>query len=182
MEEIARLSLLADNAVAIAKGEAAEMAEHGAAIPQDVIHSIINRLRPLLDAAGCTATMTAGAAEAITFDLSAYERIVTNFLDNARKYAPGSAIDIATWVEDDRLMVSVRDYGPGLPHGSVERLFTARKRGSHGGFGLGLATIRRLARANGGDAQIGNAGPGTRVTAWIRWAPVPQSKASPCIS
>jgi len=105
-------------------------------------------------------------------------------LDNACKYAPGSIIDIATWVEGDRLMISVRDHGPGFspePAGSFQ---AARQRGSRGGFGLGLATIRRLARANGGDAWIENAKPGARITAWIRCAsarPLPREPA-PCAS
>jgi signal transduction histidine kinase len=168
--EVARLSLLADNAVAIARGEAAEMADHGAAIPEEVLGSILTRLGPLLDAAGCAATVRAESAGVIAFGRSAYERITTNVLDNACKYAPGSTIDIATWVEGDRLMISVRDYGPGFSPEPAGPFRVARQRGSRGGFGLGLATIRRLARANGGDAWIENAKLGARVTAWIRCA------------
>jgi signal transduction histidine kinase len=182
--EVARLSLLADNAVAIARGEAAEMADHGTAIPGEVLGSILTRLSPLLDAAGCAATVRAESAGVIAFDRSAYERITTNVLDNACKYAPGSIIDIATWVEGDRLMISVRDHGPGFSPEPVGSFRVARQRGSRGGFGLGLATIRRLARANGGDAWIENAKPGARVNAWIRCAsarPLPREPA-PCAS
>ncbi|HYI68299.1 MAG TPA: HAMP domain-containing sensor histidine kinase [Skermanella sp.] len=169
--EVARLSLLADNAVAFAKGEAEEMTDHGTAIPEEVLGSILTRLSPLLDAAGCSAAVKAESAGVIAFGRSAYERITTNVLDNACKYAPGSTIDVATWVEGNRLMISVRDYGPGFSPEPAGSFRVARQRGSRGGFGLGLETIRSLARANGGDAWIENASPGARVTAWIRCAP-----------
>ncbi|KAA0569432.1 ATP-binding protein [Azospirillum sp. Sh1] len=183
-EEITRLSLLADNAVAIAKGGAAELTDHGTARPAELVSSILARLRPLLDGAGCTPAVRLGATGSVVFNRAAFERIVTNLLDNARKYAAGSPIDIATWVEGNRLMVSVRDHGPGIPPAAAERAFTPWQQESGSGFGLGLATIRRLARANGGDARIENAAPGTRATAWLRCAPAPgtDGEEPPCTS
>ena len=65
------------------------------------------------------------------------------------------------------LIVSVR--GPGVPEAEQERIFesfhraTGHRESTDGGVGLGLAMVREIARAHGGDARYeGRPGGGSR--------------------
>jgi signal transduction histidine kinase len=109
--------------------------------------------------------MDGRAGEVRLFDRHSFERIAVNLLDNARKYAPGSAVEISTALRGDSLNLEVRDYGPGVPPNQQRRIFQPLVRGQNtgaSGFGLGLATVRQLALQNGGDAWVEDACPGAR--------------------
>lgn len=91
------------------------------------------------------------------FDLVLSVRIVSNLLENAGKYAP-AAEPVELWAarEGDRLVIGVRDQGPGLPAEEHDRIFEPFARGrsvspDSAGVGLGLAIAREFARAQGGD-------------------------------
>jgi K+-sensing histidine kinase KdpD len=101
-------------------------------------------------------------------DVSVVEQVLANLVDNAAKYAGGSAdrrIELEFAASRSRLAVSVRDHGPGLPDRAVRRLFRPFSKSAHDaalsapGVGLGLALSRRLARALGGDLRLGHNGP-----------------------
>ncbi len=79
---------------------------------------------------------------------------VDNLLDNARKYA-GADATIRLIVQAAPPSLTVADDGPGFPASLNSRLFTRFARGDHStgdGAGLGLAIVRDLMRAQGGDA------------------------------
>lgn len=91
----------------------------------------------------------------------ALRRIVTNLVDNALKF--GGEVDIAMEAPAaDRIVIAVRDRGPGIPEaqlGSVlapfYRLEGSRNRNT-GGAGLGLAIASELAKAIGGELALRN--------------------------
>ena len=87
-----------------------------------------------------------------------------NLLANAVKFtAPGGTVDLEWRVEDETLVVRVRDTGAGIPDDKVEQIFEPfvqlRAAGSlpGGGTGLGLPISRDLARAMGGDVTATSA-------------------------
>lgn len=84
-------------------------------------------------------------------DAEAVREILSNLLDNARRYAT-ERISITVTVENGTVEIRVADDGPGLPDDLVERAFERFVTvGDHGGSGLGLPIARGLARASGGD-------------------------------
>jgi signal transduction histidine kinase len=87
-------------------------------------------------------------------DAELVERVLAPLLDNAGRYAR-SRVTIDAGPSAGRVLVRVRDDGPGIPVGEEESIFEPGARGArvngHGGAGLGLALARRLARAAGGD-------------------------------
>jgi signal transduction histidine kinase len=94
-------------------------------------------------------------------DREKIQQIVLNLLANAMRFTPeGGRVDLDWRVEDDLLLVRVRDTGPGIPPEKVEQIFEPfvqlRAPGSvpTGGTGLGLAISRDLARAMGGDVTV----------------------------
>ena len=79
-------------------------------------------------------------------ELAAY-RIVQEALTNARRHAPGAAVDVELRYEDDALRVRVRDNGPGPPPEAPA--------GGHG-----LPGMRERAAAVGGRLRTGPAAGG----------------------
>jgi PAS domain S-box-containing protein len=97
-------------------------------------------------------------------DREKVQQIVLNLLANAMKFTPsGGAVDLDWRIENDALLVHVRDTGPGIPEDKAEQIFEPfvqlRAPGSipSGGTGLGLAISRDLARAMGGDVRVTSA-------------------------
>jgi len=94
----------------------------------------------------------------IRADSTRLAQIMSNLLDNARRYTPpGGAINIDLRTRGGAAEVTVTDTGPGIPDDERDRIFerlvrldAARAR-DHGGAGLGLAIARALARAHGGE-------------------------------
>jgi signal transduction histidine kinase len=83
------------------------------------------------------------------------ESLIANLADNALRYnVPGGWAEISTATHDGRAVVSVRNTGPAIPSGQVDRLFqpfqrlgTERVQRSRG-HGLGLAIVAAIADAH----------------------------------
>jgi signal transduction histidine kinase len=90
----------------------------------------------------------------------ALKRCITNLVDNAVHY--GERAEITVEDQDQNVVVSVSDDGPGIPEDSLDRVFDPffrleASRSQHtGGTGLGLGIARNVARAHGGDLTVEN--------------------------
>ncbi|NTH49202.1 HAMP domain-containing histidine kinase [Agrobacterium rhizogenes] len=91
----------------------------------------------------------------------ALRRILTNFIDNAIKFAERAEISVARGDHGD-VIVTVLDRGPGIPPDMLEsamqpffRIETSRNRNT-GGTGLGLAIAHQLAATIGGSVRLYN--------------------------
>lgn len=91
-------------------------------------------------------------------------RVVTNLLDNGSKYSPeGAALKLQARRAGDRVVVQVRDQGPGVPDEFKERIFEPffrlerDHRPARASSGLGLAFCRVAAEAMGGGIHVEDA-------------------------
>ncbi len=105
-----------------------------------------------------TVTRTGLSALNVEADPTRLAQIMSNLLDNARRYTrPGGAITVDLGRSDAAAEVVITDTGPGIPEDERERIFErlvrldAGRARDHGGAGLGLAIARALARAHGGE-------------------------------
>lgn len=85
---------------------------------------------------------------------------LANILHNAAIYTPKeAAIDIMPGFHGQKLRLTVRDHGPGLPPGEEGRVFEKFYRAKDspaGGTGLGLAIARGFVQAQGGEITARN--------------------------
>jgi signal transduction histidine kinase len=100
----------------------------------------------------------------IEADAEALALAVRNLIDNALKYSPDQP---AVWVEwgceDGAVAIRVRDRGMGIPVGEQRVIFQKFVRGSAAaaanvkGTGVGLAMVRHVVRAHGGEVRVASA-------------------------
>lgn len=118
---------------------------------------------------GCRITAAELPAVTIDGDEELLRRAFENVIRNAIRYAPpDTAVEVRA-EQGERLRVSVRDSGPGVPGEALPRLFDPfyrvgedRSRNS-GGVGLGLSIARRATELHGGTVRARNVSPGLEV-------------------
>jgi signal transduction histidine kinase len=109
---------------------------------------------------GGTVTLEGRASTPYVGRPQALKRCIGNLLDNALKYGGAASL----FLEDmrDRLLIRIRDRGPGIPERELERVFEPfyRLEGSRsrdtGGTGLGLSIARQIAQLHGGTVKLHN--------------------------
>jgi signal transduction histidine kinase len=116
--------------------------------PQPALHQLNALLDEVRDAgAGGVRLIVSGAVEPLDpgIELTAY-RIVQEALTNARRHAPGAAVDVELRYHGDEIVLRVCDNGPGPPHSH-----------SPNGHGHGLAGMQERAAMVGGRVTAGSA-------------------------
>jgi two-component system OmpR family sensor kinase len=119
---------------------------------------------------GGQASVELGEKIIIDGDPVALRRLLTNLVENGLKY--GGAVQGRVRAEGRLAVIEIDDNGPGIVPAELDRVFEpffrsepSRNRET-GGIGLGLAVVRSVARAHGGDATLhnrpeGGCGPGS---------------------
>ncbi len=101
-----------------------------------------------------------------------FKRAIQNLISNAVRYAE-TTVTIHYSKTKDNVLVEVSDDGPGIPSDKRAHLFEpfyrvddSRNRKS-GGAGLGLAIVRRIIKAHGGDVAVADSNVGCKmITNW----------------
>lgn len=119
----------------------------------------------------------AGRSITIRGDAGLLRRMIRNLLDNARRHGGGATrIHVGAEAEGAAQLV-VEDHGAGIGDPDRERIFepfyrAAGARSAVRGFGLGLAIVRQIARAHGGDVSYAPlASGGSRFTVTLSGSP-----------
>lgn len=93
------------------------------------------------------------------WDENRITRILENLLTNAKSAllesgTPEPRVWLGAQVVGDRVRLTVEDNGPGIPDEIAESLFDPTVSGFSGGTGLGLANVRNLVVAHGGEVSV----------------------------
>ena len=115
----------------------------------------------------------------VVADRQAAERIMTNLIVNAAKYAsPGTMITISWRADGSQIAISVADEGIGIAPAERAQIFDSFYRGSRtngrSGLGLGLAIVHRLAELQDGSVSVESGDRGSTFTVRL-----PAVQASP---
>jgi two-component system, OmpR family, phosphate regulon sensor histidine kinase PhoR len=144
---------------------------------REVVERALEISRHRLDRAGMALETELGTdLPPVTMDGNAMTLAVLNLVDNALKYAAdGKALRVALRHVGDRVELEVADRGPGVPQDEWDAVFerfyrsrTVRLKPIRGS-GIGLALVKHIAEAHGGDVSVeaGEAGRGARFRLWI---------------
>lgn len=149
---------------------------------------VLQRIRPICErvlTASRPLTLEVAAVPALTMDASQFEQVVLNLVVNARDaIAATGSVTIAASEETvtrgravainlavgTYVRLAVRDTGCGISPEVLPRIFDpfVTTKDARGGTGLGLATVQRIARENGGDVFVeSTVGVGTTIEVWL---------------
>jgi signal transduction histidine kinase len=134
---------------------------------------VVAGFQPQAAADGVVLTVEAAEADPLDLDPRRVRQVISNLVSNALRHTPeGGQVIVAVRPIDNALQLVVTDSGSGMDAQSVERAFDRFWRsGDTAGAGLGLAIVRDLMRAHGGEAELEST-PGTGTIVRCRF-PVP---------
>ena len=124
------------------------------------LSSLIESLCDEMSETGCSVTVLHREQVILSGDAVSLRRLFTNLLDNAVKF--GGCATARVFNKDGFAVIEIDDKGPGISEDESERVFEPFYRGEPsrnretGGIGLGLAVVRSVARAHGGDVELSN--------------------------
>ncbi len=97
---------------------------------------------------------------AVTGDPERMRQVFCNLLDNASKHGgSGKRIDVAVRRDEKNAVITIRDYGPGIPEEELPHVKYKFYKGSSKarGSGIGLAVCDEIITRHGGSLELGNA-------------------------
>ena len=132
--------------------------------------------RPAIENVGLALALDCPALpDPVYVDREMWEKIVLNLLSNALKHTSTGGITVEQHQDGDRVTLRVIDTGVGIAEHELPRVWERfhRVQGawsrSHEGTGIGLALVRELVRALGGDVDMASTvGVGTVVTVVLK--------------
>jgi signal transduction histidine kinase len=153
--DVGRLRSLVEELMELSRFDAS--AEQVALEPVDVVRLV----RAVIAARQPTARFDPLAPSIVVdTDPRRLERILGNFLDNAREHAGASDVTVDLDVDKEHLVLAVSDRGPGVPEDRLERIFDRFTKldpsRSGGSSGLGLAIAAEHAALLDGYLQAMN--------------------------
>lgn len=151
------------------------------------LRDLLAELEPVAAEAGATLVARREHEHVVACNPGVLTSLVANLTRNAIKYLGDSEVrrvEVRARERGDFVRVEVADTGPGLPPQLEQRVFEPYVRApnvSQHGFGLGLATVKRLAEAHGGRVGVTSV-PGSGATFWFelpKAPPLPEEASAP---
>jgi len=145
----------------------------------EVVREVVLGLMTRLTTAGMT--VERGPLPSLRIPKNLLFQVLDNLIGNAIRYAgrAGVPIEVGGERQGERVIIYVRDHGPGIPEEERDRVFDLFYRGSTGktveGTGVGLATVQKIARLYGGRTWAEET-PGGGSTFWVELADSAQNK------
>ncbi|MCK9878823.1 HAMP domain-containing histidine kinase [Frankia sp. Ag45/Mut15] len=139
----------------------------------DLVAEAIGTADPIARAKGVRLTGDVDELDRVDVDVVEFQRVLTNLIANAIRHTPSDGtVAVSASVANGRAELAVRDGCGGIPPDDLGRLFDAGYRGEsarspsedrdRAGAGLGLAIVRALTEAHGGEVSVHNVRGGCR--------------------
>ena len=152
----------------------------------EIANDVGELYEPLAEEKGIALKVEAQTPTKVRGNRELVSQALANLVDNAIKYAQPAGtgangaipeIVVRAFNEDDRIMLTVADSGPGIPAAdrsrAVERFVRLEQSRCQPGSGLGLSLASAVARLHGGELSLQDNNPGLKsVIALPRGGPV----------
>ncbi len=180
-KEIDRLSTLVSELLQVTRAESDPESRNMKQIAlQNLLEDVVADSAMESEAHNCRLDLSIDEPVLMRGDRELLRRAVENVLRNAIRYAPPSTpVEIRLERRPEAAVISVRDYGPGVPEPSLPNLFKpffrveADRNRSSGGVGLGLSIAQRAVSVHQGAIRARNANPGLLVEIELPVAEIP---------
>ena len=161
--QLARLARLVDDMLDIARIRTGRLVIEPSQVDAvELTREVLERLSPHLAEAGTPAMLEAPERLEAVWDRFRIEQVVANLLTNAMRYGGHKPVVVKLRSQDERILLSVRDQGLGIPKESQERIFNRFERAISAsdvsGLGLGLFISRQIVEAHGGRIWVESEG------------------------
>src|SRR3569833_2100127 len=138
---------------------------------RDIIGQVVDDCNLEAQARNCRIEVSGQVCGQVLGNPELLRRAVENVVRNAIRYSPEkAAVEVELGEDEKDALITVRDYGPGVPDSAMERIFDpffrveAARSATGGGSGLGLSIAKRAVCVHRGRIFAENATPGLRVT------------------
>jgi signal transduction histidine kinase len=133
-----------------------------------VIKDVVDLYEPVAEEKNISFEIKADAKLIVIGDSDLLFQLFANIIDNAVKFSPqGSVIRLYAGSENNQVIVSIEDQGPGIAEQEKEKVFKHFYRGdssrSTPGNGLGLSLVKVVADKHQAKISLEDARPGLRV-------------------
>ena len=160
LTDVQALNLLFDDMFELAQLDSVDIAlEKAPASLSELIHDSLERFQTLSKEQDVKVEALIGPdLDPVSLNSAKIGRVLDNLLSNSLRYTPrgGRVLIKAQRLDNDHVLVSVEDSGPGFIEEDIPRLFEQFYRGEQartratGGAGLGLAIARGVIEAHNG--------------------------------
>lgn len=150
----------------------------------DVLQNAADACQPAIEEAGHELTIKCpGHSVTVHADPHRLTQVVSNLLNNAAKYTEkGGKIWLSAETKAERLLITVRDTGIGIPiemQRQVFEMFTQVKtRQADSGLGIGLTLVKSLIELHGGQIEVDSEGVGKGTTIRLQLPIVTQAEST----
>ena len=156
-EEVDRLSRLAEDLLVIARSDQGRLPIKREPVElRELLERVSDRFEQRASEAKRSITVEAPSGADAELDPLRVEQAMGNLVDNALRHGEGR-ISLGASANGDLAELWVADQGDGLAAGFEDRAFERFTRADEGrtggGAGLGLAIVRAIARAHGGEVR-----------------------------
>jgi len=162
LREVERLSALVDGLLTLARADRAQSAPESISLGP-LVQERVGAWSALAAESDVRVRVNVESEVTALVTPGRVEQVLDNLLANAIDASPGGAtVTVSTRSANGWVELHVIDEGPGLSEEERDRAFDRFWRAHEGrdGFGLGLAVVRRLTTADGGDVQLRAGTPG----------------------
>jgi signal transduction histidine kinase len=150
----------------------------------DLIYPTVELVQQIAEKSDIRLNIQGASKTKVLCDRNLMIQVFFNLVANAVKFSPaGSEVAVRFSEHDGKVMVEVRDRGPGIPHTAQSKIFEKwQQAGLHTsaerqGYGLGLANCKAIIARHNGQIGVHNR-KGGGSTFWVRLASVEETLES----
>jgi signal transduction histidine kinase/CheY-like chemotaxis protein len=161
------LANMVNDVLSLTQMEAGRLVLHREQVDlRQLIDSAVTAVRPLVDKKGISLQVEVPDGPIQVYcDATRIQQVILNLVSNAARFTVAGRITVRVEREDQRVVVSVTDTGPGISPEDVEMIFEPFCQGSSdiwrekGGTGLGLSISKQFVQLHGGrmwlESEVG---------------------------
>ncbi|MEM7580748.1 MAG: response regulator, partial [Cyanobacteria bacterium P01_A01_bin.80] len=127
----------------------------------EFVNQIVESFRPYCEKKELNLLTELDECPAVYLDIEKFDKVVYNLLSNAMKFTPqNGSITVRLQYDDQNCVLQVEDTGIGIAKEQIPHLFERFRQAegsenrSYEGTGLGLALVKELVEAHGGNVSV----------------------------